>query len=432
VGISGVTAEVYEHLQRMARVLASPLRIKIMVALGVRPMSPKMLEEELVDDGYSARTIDKHLHELKRSGWVELAGTATGGARRGAVEHLYCAVRLPIFDDVTWPALPLAMREMVTWRAFETLGKYLQHAWGADALDARDDRHVTCTPGLVDQVGWDVIIRRVDGFFASFLEEMQSAAFRLADSGEQPIPTMVALACFESPRERFTHDPSCRGSLVDTSAALSKHAFALRMAKAMIHPLRLLILNELSTRAMSAKMFFEQFGGREVEELAGEAITRSEVYRAFRILREFDWLVLVDTKSRGKGRRGREQFYRAVRPPILGSRTWPVLPESVNNGATGQALNAWADRMGEAMQARTMDARDDRHFTWTLSSLDRLGWDRTIERVDELRGFVHDEVKSAAIRLEESGEQPIPMTVALAVVESAVASTRVEPGPPFA
>jgi DNA-binding transcriptional ArsR family regulator len=368
VGISGATAETYKHLKRMARVLASPLRLKIMIALGIRPMSPKMLERELADDGYSARIIDKHLQELRRSDWVELADTMRGGPRRGATEHVYRAVELPIFDDVTWAALPLAMREMVSWRISEPLVKYLNHALDAWGQVADADHHCTCTQGLVDQLGWDRIIASVNGFFESFIEEMRSAALRLADSSETPVPAMVALAFFESPAERLMHDPLC-DPLLDTSAAFSEHSFALRMAKAMLHPLRLMILSELSTRAMSAKMFFDEFGGKEVEALGGP-IAKSEVYRAFRMLKKFDWLVLVDTKRSGTGPRGQEHFYRAVRPSMLGNGRLPALSESAKGSATGRAIEAWIDRMSHAMQAGTMDARKDRHFTWTLTNLD--------------------------------------------------------------
>jgi hypothetical protein len=415
---------------RMARVLASSLRIKIMIALGVRPMSPTMLQEELADGQYKLRTIDKNLKELKRDGWVDLAGIRTGGARRGGIEHVYRAIRLPIFDDVMWPALPLAMREMVSWRIFDSLVERLEVAWEARTLDACHDRHFSCTPGLVDQCGWDRIIARVNGFFEFFLKELQEAGLRLIDSGEQPIQVMVALAFFESPKGPFTRVSTNDDRLVEASAAFSKHAFSLCMAKAMIHPLRLMILNELSTRAMSARMFFDEFGGKPIEGLSGEAVTKDAAYRAFRKLKEFDWLVLVDTKSRGRGRRGQEHFYRAVRPPIFACSA-RSFPESMADSPTGRIFESLVERMGQAIGTRTMDARVYRHFTWTPGGLDRVGWDRTIERVDELFEFVHGELRSAAVRLEESGEQPIPITVALAVVESAVASILVEPGPPF-
>lgn len=414
---------------RMARVLGSSLRIKIMVALSVRPMSPKMIQAEL-DEEYEVSTIDKNLKVLEQDGWVELVDAKRGGPRRGATEHVYRAIRLPIFDDIIWPALPLAMREMVSWRIFESLIKRLKNARGARVLDARDDPHVTCTPGSVDQLGWDRIIAQVNSVFESFVGELPDAALRIADSGEQPIETVVALAFFESPRGR--RDTVCHGNpAVEANVTFSNHSFTMRMAKTMADPLCRMILDELSTRTMSAKMFFDEFGGKPIRGFGGEPVAKNAVYRAFRKLKEFDWLEPVEMESQGRGRRGKEHFYRAVRPPIFDCGVWPVLPEAMENSSTGRALRAWFDQVGDAIRARTMDARINRHFTWTPGGLDRLGWERTTARADELREFVHDELRSAAVRLKQSGEQPIPMTVALAVVESAVASTRVEPGSPL-
>lgn len=70
------------------------------------------------------------------------------------------------------------------------------------------------------------------------------------------------------------------------------------------------------------------------------------------------------------------------------------------------------------MKAGTFDARDDRHFTWSLLRLDQQGWEKVIAAVDELFAFLFEEQKSAKRRIADSGEKPIKMTVALAAFES--------------
>jgi hypothetical protein len=410
----GGTVEVLERLRRMARVLVSPLRIRIMAAVSVHPISPRMFQEE--HGGGDLSRIDENFKELMRWGWLKLVETKRGGSRRGGTEHVYRAVQLPIFDSDTWPALPKPMREMVSWRIFRTLAKRAEDALIAETMDARDDRHFTWTPGLGDQLAWERILGRADEEFAFLLAELKGADVRLTKSGEKPIPLTVALAVFESPPDRFS--PGQRPYLLETCApASSKYPFSMRMAKVMIDPLRILILAELSTRAMSAKEFFEEFGGGE--------ITRNKVYAAFRTLRRFDWLVLVDRKSGGRRRGGKECFYRAARPPILDRTTWPVLPEAMKEIVSGKILDTLADRLREAIEAGTMDSRTDRHFTWTPGVVDQLGWERIVKRMDELFDFVRAELKRAEGRLAKSGEKPIPMTIALAVFESPAASSRV-------
>jgi DNA-binding transcriptional ArsR family regulator len=429
---SGAKVETsYERLERMANALASPLRVRIMVALGARPMSPKMLKEELADHGYQARTIDKHLQALKGAGWVELAGTLKGGPRRGGTEHVYRAVRLlPILDDITWPALPIAMREMFTWRISEPLVKYLVDAWNAGTLEGDgDNRHCSCLSGSVDLLGWERTVAHTNSFFEFFLDAMQTAATRLADPGEQSIPVFVALGCFESPSDQST-SKTRDASPLEAEASAAKHPFSQRMAKVMSHPLRLRILHELSTRTMSPAMFLEEFGERELKGLENP-IAQGDVYEAFRVLKTFDWLVRAETKRRCEGPGRPQELYRAIRPPVLGKHKWLALPDSMGRNATGQTLATWIDRLGEAASAGTIDARDDRHFTWTLTQLDKHTRDGIVRRMDRLLELVSRELQAAGKRLKESGARPIPITVALVAIESAVASIRTEPDLPF-
>jgi DNA-binding transcriptional ArsR family regulator len=405
------SAEVMERIRRMASVLAAPLRIKIMAALSVRPMSPRMYQQE--HGGGELSRIDDNFKELKRYGWIELVETKTGGRRRGATEHIYQLRQLPIFDFDVWAALPLPMREMVSWKIAETLVVQLGRAMEAGTMDAREDRHLTSTSGLVDQLGWERIVERVDGLFELFLEERKDSAGRLGESGEQSIPMMVVLAAFEAPRHRFEPDRP----LAETSPRTpSMHALSLRMAKAMIDPLRLTILAELRTRAMSAKGFFEEFGGGEV--------TKRRVYRAFRALRDFDWIVLVEAKGGKERRPGKERFYRAARPPTLDAPMWSGLPESMKDAVSGKVVHTLVERLEEAIRAGTMVVRDDHHSTWTPGLVDQLGWDRVIGRTDDAFDFVRAEIARSEKRLDESGEQPIPITVNLAVFESPAVPTR--------
>jgi DNA-binding transcriptional ArsR family regulator len=410
----GGTVESLRRLERMARVLVSPLRIRIMAALSVRPMSPKMFQEAY--GGGELSRIDENFKVLERNGWLELLETQRGGKRRGGTEHLYRARQLPIFDSYTWPALPEAMREMYSWWVLGTLTNEAKRALDAGTFDSRPDRHFTWTPGLGDQLAWTRIVDRTDSVFEFVLDEIKGAAPRLAETGEKRIPATFALAAFESPSDRFTEDARLDPMSECDAYEPSLHRFSMRMAKAMLDPLRILILAELGTRAMSAKKFFEEFGGGE--------ITRDMVYRAFRTLRYYDWLVLAYTDSGGR-RGGVERFYRVARPPILHSDTWPAVPAPLKDMASAKVLDTMIGRFKEAMEAGTLDSRTDRHFTWTPGVVDQLGWERIVKRMDALFDFVRAELKRAESRLAKSGEKPIPMTIALAVFESPAASSRV-------
>jgi DNA-binding transcriptional ArsR family regulator len=183
---------------RVAKVLAVPLRIKIVSELNIREMSPKQFFEEF--GGGSVSRVSRHFDVLVEYGWLYLVGTKSGGRRRGAVEHFYRATQPAVFDNDTWSPLPQSMKEMVSVGIFEELGQRLKDAIAAGTLDARDDRHFTWTPILVDQLGWDNLVARVDALFEFLFEEQAEASLRLAESGEESILMTVALAAFESPK----------------------------------------------------------------------------------------------------------------------------------------------------------------------------------------------------------------------------------------
>jgi hypothetical protein len=124
-----------------------------------------MFQEEHGGGGLSR--IDDNFKVLMRYGWVEFVEVKTGGERRGGVEHVYRAAQLPLFDSDTWPILPKAMREMISWRIFSTFAERVEDALLAGTMDARDERHFTWTPGLVDKLAWDRIIDRADNMWVS-------------------------------------------------------------------------------------------------------------------------------------------------------------------------------------------------------------------------------------------------------------------------
>jgi hypothetical protein len=195
-------AKVYSnmpHTQRMAKVLADPLRIKIVSELGMREMSPKQFYDEFGGGTFSR--VSRAFDVLVEYGWLYETRTETGGRRRGAVEHFYRAARPALFDEMTWPDLPDPVKGVFTGTAFETYAARVREALKARTIDARDDRHFSWMPLRLDQQGWDNVIARVDALFYFLLEEQERADVRMAETGEEPIPTTVALAAFESPKD---------------------------------------------------------------------------------------------------------------------------------------------------------------------------------------------------------------------------------------
>jgi len=181
-----------------------------------------------------------------------------------------------------------------------------------------------------------------------------------------------------------------------------------RMAKVFADPLRIQILAELNTREMSPKTFFNEFGGGSLPRVS----------RAFDVLTDYHWLYLTKTETGGERRGAVEHFYRATGPAIFDEASWPDVPDSMKNAFTWRTFQTYATRVSKAMESGTIDARDDRHFTWMPLRLDQEGWDNVIAKVDAVFHELAEEQEDANARMAESGEEPIPMTVALAAFES--------------
>ncbi|HEX3173045.1 MAG TPA: hypothetical protein VHQ43_02355 [Solirubrobacterales bacterium] len=187
------------------------------------------------------------------------------------------------------------------------------------------------------------------------------------------------------------------------------------MAKALGDEMRIRILVELNKRPMSVKQFDRKFCG-------GEEFGR--VAHNFKVLRDYDWLEEVGKKSGGRRRGATERFYRATQPAMFDTASWSDLPMSMKRTVTAEAAETYVDQVREALVTGTIDARDDRHFTWTATLLDQRGWDNMIRKVDGVFKFMREEQIQASIRMMKTGEQPIPATVGLAVFESPADSTQ--------
>ncbi|HWC49810.1 MAG TPA: hypothetical protein VG448_13090 [Solirubrobacterales bacterium] len=187
---------------RIARVLASPLSMKIVSELNLREMSASSFYDEF---GGAARLSDVNrcFRKLTEDGWLTKVREETGGRRRGATEHFYRATGPAIFDTKNWAEVPEAIRGTFSWRVFEQLAEQVREAMAAGTFDARPDRHHTWTSLVLDQVGWKQVIRSVDDLFHQLLQEQMAAKARLAESGEEPLIATVYLAAFESPRYLF-------------------------------------------------------------------------------------------------------------------------------------------------------------------------------------------------------------------------------------
>lgn len=397
------------YLRRLSVVFAVEIRLKIVTELYMREMSPTQFFEEF--GGGSVSRVDRNFKRLAEAGWLRHIRTeGPGGDRRGGVEHFYRATELAVFDNETWRLLPYSIRCAFSATIFKQLSERVQEAMRAGTFDAREDRHFTWTPILVDQVGWERVLAAVDRLFELVFEEQADSKLRLFHSGETAIQATVGLAAFESPKR----DSERVGPpLVEVDRDFPV-PFPLRVSKVFADEICLKIVTETNLHAMSAPQFLAEFGGDSLDGIR----------RRFKTLERNGWLTKVEERTGGKRRGAVEHFYRATGPAIYDSDDWSGLTASLKSSFSWTIFDQFSDQVKDATKAGTFDGREDRHLSWSLVRLDQQGWRKVVAAVDALFEFIFQEAENAEARVARSGEATTLMTVALAVFESPRESTK--------
>src|SRR5690349_7596848 len=143
--------------------------------------SPNELSKEL-EEGLSQ--VSYHVKVLKDFECIEMVKTEP---RRGAVEHYYRATSRAFLTDSDWRSLPESIKPGVSASSFQMIIDDVVGALLSGTFDARDDRHLSWTPGVVDQQGWEESVDLANETLEKIIKIHAASAKRLAKSGEEGI-----------------------------------------------------------------------------------------------------------------------------------------------------------------------------------------------------------------------------------------------------
>jgi DNA-binding transcriptional ArsR family regulator len=176
-----------------------------------------------------------------------------------------------------------------------------------------------------------------------------------------------------------------------------------RLVKALGHPTRVQILEALQGRSASPVSL-----ARKLRESLGNIS-----YHANALL-DLDCIEQVHTKPTSGTI---EHFYTARPRSFIGHQDWRRAPLSVRGGVTSEAIRTFVAKVGAALDADTIDSREDTTLNWMPMTVDDQGWRETAAILDRaLRELMEVAAKS---RERLGGEDGIPVVTALAAFESA-------------
>ena len=211
--------------QELVKSLAHELRAEILAILNERMASPNELAKEL-DEGLSQ--VSYHVKVLKDYGVIRLVKTEP---RRGAVEHYYRATSRAFLTDRDWHELPKTVREGMSADLFQMILDDVVASLEGEVFDNREDRHMSWTPMVVDEQGWDEITAILAGTLKQVLKAQASAVKRLARSKDDGVNMSVSILSYEVPEKAAKKLPK-RKSKGASKKAKGKKAKGKAKAKA--------------------------------------------------------------------------------------------------------------------------------------------------------------------------------------------------------
>lgn len=177
----------------LAKAFTHPLRGHVWVTLFERGVvSPTEIANELELD---VSDVSYHFRGLRNRGLIRLVRTVQ---RRGFDEHFYEPIAPALdFNDAEWMKLPAGIRAGFSGELVRQVIEQLTGALEAGSFDARN-RHLSQSWLLVDERGWEELMRSVQQLLDRFQTIQERCADRRKDSAEPGIPVAVAMASFET------------------------------------------------------------------------------------------------------------------------------------------------------------------------------------------------------------------------------------------
>lgn len=179
-----------------------------------------------------------------------------------------------------------------------------------------------------------------------------------------------------------------------------------RLVKALAHPLRIQILEILTERVASPNDVAHQLN-----------VGLTHVAYHTRALDRCGCLELVETAQR---RGATEHFYKAAPHAFIGNQAWRKVPKTLRGCVTAASLQTFLDKAVSALEAGTIDDRDDTTLCWMPVFLDEEGWKEVSDILAEATDRVLKAQEASKSRTGKAGKdaRTISAVVALANFET--------------
>lgn len=177
---------------RWAKALSHPIRVRALRILTERVASPSDIAREL---DLPVANVSYHVNALLRLGCIE---EVEHRHVRGAIEHMYRAVRRPMAWTEQWQRLPEQARDAMASAWLRAVLDDLRDAVEDDVLSTERDHHLSRTPLRLDEQAASELRERLDDVLDWAMGLQAEAVARLADGerGGRQVDARLIMATF--------------------------------------------------------------------------------------------------------------------------------------------------------------------------------------------------------------------------------------------
>lgn len=192
-------------------------------------------------------------------------------------------------------------------------------------------------------------------------------------------------------------------NLADKSQKFGADSLDIRLGKAMSHPLRIEILDRLRLEPASPVDLHHKIG-----------LPLSNVSYHFKVLNE---LGCIRPTSKEQVRGALKTTYESVFDMLLDTPTWAKLSPATKARITRAGLHSMIQRADEAIEAKTLDARPDRHLAVMTLMVDEEGWSEMTDLLDRVLSRFYTISEESSNR---AGGSRFPVTMSNLLFESPI------------
>ena len=173
----GSRYKVSERDTALAKALSHPVRLQALKILDERVASPSEIAEEL---GLPVSNVAYHVRALLQLECIEEVATRPV---RGALEHLYRAVRRPAIAGDEWEDIPGAARAQIAASVLSGTVADGRAAIDGGVFDRASERHLSRTELELDQEAWVALNERLEAVLSEALA-LQAASDQRRGKGK--------------------------------------------------------------------------------------------------------------------------------------------------------------------------------------------------------------------------------------------------------